>query len=476
MEFFLKNIADISAGNTAPDKFSFTKTGKPFIRASSLEFLVRGEAIEKCEKVDDFLAKEKKLRLFAKGSIIFAKSGMSAKMGRVYILPVDAYVVSHLAIITIVNSSINANFIGRYFSYRPPLYLIKDDAYPSISLKDIGEIQINIPDLETQNKIVAILDKANSLKEKREQSVSIYDELLWSTFYDNFLDFQGREISELEDVAYVTSGLTKGKEYKDKTTYMVPYMRVANVQDGYLDLNEIKEIAATKEEAKRYSLELDDLLLTEGGDPDKLGRGTLWRDEIKGCIFQNHIFRVRVKDKNKLRPIFLSFQTASKYGKHYFLKAAKQTSGIASINSTQLKSFPVYVPPLKQQIKFETFVKKVEVFKARLKKANELTETLLKSLSKQAFSGDILYDIDIELEALIESVNVQQSDSLNSIETVKKDVVLLQRLLDKLNEQEFDNAIQYDKAKYIAFRILTEGKNLINQNFDETDCKILLTL
>lgn len=469
--YFLKDIATISAGDSAPDKSLFTETGRPFVRAGSLEFLVRGEPIEQCEKVDELLAKEKKLRLFPKGSIVFAKSGMSAKMGRIYILPEDAYVVNHLAIITTVDSSVNASFICYYFSHRPPVYLIKDDAYPSISLKDIGDMQIEIPDLDIQNKIVAILDKANSLVKKREETIAKYDELLRATFLEMFLKFQGINTQKLDEVAHVVSGLTKGKNYKGKTTDMYPYMRVANVQDGYLDLNEIKEIEATAEEAKRYKLEEDDLLLTEGGDSDKLGRGTLWKNQVENCIYQNHIFRVRVKDRQVVNPTFLSFQLSSQYGKAYFLKAAKQTSGIASINSTQLKAFPVYLPPIEEQTRFEKIIQKGEANKAALSQSLQIINDLNGAIAQLAFKGELTFNTAVDLEVLLEN----DYDFFKANSTVQSIQLLLERLdKNELNDKKIYEEASYNKAKSFVFGLLQEG--VIEQAFDERTKTVKLVL
>ncbi len=85
-----------------------------------------------------------------------------------------------------------------------------------------------------------------------------------------------------------------------------------------------------------------------GGDPDKLGRGTLWRDELPECLHQNHIFRVRLA-RDQIIPEFASFQIGSPYGKSYFLAHSKQTPGIATINQRVLGDFPMKVPSLVEQ-------------------------------------------------------------------------------------------------------------------------------
>jgi len=155
-------------------------------------------------------------------------------------------------------------------------------------------------------------------------------------------------ITPLAQVADVQTGLAKNTQKTFTNPITLPYLRVANVQDGFLDLSEIKRITIERSFVYRYALRDGDVLFTEGGDADKLGRGTIWRSEIPECLHQNHVFVVRTR-QNKLLPQFLSALAASPYGKAYFLKCAKQSTNLASINSTQLKEFPVPLPPLTEQ-------------------------------------------------------------------------------------------------------------------------------
>jgi len=135
----------------------------------------------------------------------------------------------------------------------------------------------------------------------------------------------------LRDVAEIASGITLGRKPKGNQLVSVPYLRVANVQDGRLDLREVKTIEATPDEIAKWQLRDGDLLLTEGGD-----------------IHQNHLFRVRLS-VGRCDPDFAALQIASPYGKAYFFARAKKTTGIASINQTVLGNFPLMLPPLDEQ-------------------------------------------------------------------------------------------------------------------------------
>jgi type I restriction enzyme, S subunit len=254
-------------------------------------------------------------------------------------------------------------------------------------------LQIPLPPLAEQKRIAGILDAADALRAKRRESLAQLDALLQSTFLDMFGDPvtnpMGWKVGELlGEVSEIVAGLTKGRKLKGNATREVPYLAVVNVQDRHLVLNPLKRIHATESEIQKYRLQDNDLLLTEGGDPDKLGRGTLWHNEVDGCIHQNHIYRVRLHT-DKVQPVYLSWLVGSDRGKRYFLRQAKQTTGIATINLTQLRKFPLLNPPLGLQHHFATIVKSVEQQKTRQRTHLAELNTLFASLQQRAFNGEL---------------------------------------------------------------------------------------
>jgi type I restriction enzyme S subunit len=151
------------------------------------------------------------------------------------------------------------------------------------------------------------------------------------------------EVRCLSECAEISSGVTLGRELAGHGVVELPYLRVANVQDGYVDLREVKSVRVLRSEIDRYALSDGDVLMNEGGDFDKLGRGTVWRAQIQPCLHQNHVFRVRC-NRDMLLPDFLAAYSASQRGKTFFLLSSKQSTNLASINSTQLKGFPIARP------------------------------------------------------------------------------------------------------------------------------------
>ena len=157
------------------------------------------------------------------------------------------------------------------------------------------------------------------------------------------------QLLRLKDVAHVQTGLTLGKDYRSTRTTSRPYLRVANVQAGCLDLTHVKSIDVPLKEADGATLLNGDVLMTEGGDIDKLGRGCVWREEISKCLHQNHIFAVRCKH-GLLSPEFLVGLMGSQHGRAYFELTAKQTTNLASTNSSTLRAFPIPLPVLEEQV------------------------------------------------------------------------------------------------------------------------------
>ena len=267
-------------------------------------------------------------------------------------------------------------------------------SYPAVSDRIVKGSKIPLPPLPKQKRIAAILDKADAIRRKRRQALALAlaDQFLRAVFLDMFGDPvtnpKGWKEKRLDQVAVVASGITKGKRFNGKKTVHVPYMRVANVQDGHINLGDVQDIEVLETDVERYLLKPGDILLTEGGDPDKLGRGAVWHGEVAPCIHQNHIFKVRV-DPDTSVPEFMSTLIGSQRGKRYFLKSAKQTTGIASINKTQLSGFPALLPPWDVQREFLSRVKRWRSEQEKLGTLERESANLFGSLAQRAFRGEL---------------------------------------------------------------------------------------
>lgn len=256
------------------------------------------------------------------------------------------------------------------------VYLVHTDAFlkhairatkgvnhPRTSWSALSQFTFPLPSIPEQKAIARTLwavqeakdHRARELELEKERRAALMEHLFtYGTRGEPTKKTETGEIPErwqivpLDQCAVVQTGVAKGRRLSGRTMEL-PYLRVANVQDGYLDLSEMKTITLLEREVDRYLLRSGDIVLTEGGDFDKLGRGFLWSGEIETCVHQNHVFAVRV-DEKRLVPRFLAYQFGSGYGKAYFLSVAHKTTNLACINTSKLKGFPVLIPPKDEQV------------------------------------------------------------------------------------------------------------------------------
>ena len=190
------------------------------------------------------------------------------------------------------------------------------------------------------------------------------------------------EVRSLVDIAEIRSGITKNSNIAVSNPVLVHYLRVANVQDGFLDLSEMSKIRMNINDIKRYAVLPGDVLMNEGGDLDKLGRGSIWRGEFSPCVHQNHVFVVRCG--SRLSPDYLNVWTGATPSRRYFMLAGKQTTNLASINKTALSQLPVTLPPRAEQEAIAAILTdmdaEIAALEDKLAKARQLKQGMMQEL------------------------------------------------------------------------------------------------
>lgn len=246
----------------------------------------------------------------------------------------------------------------------------KGVGYPAIDDKDFCSTSVPLPPLPEQKRIAAYLDAScaaiDRAVESKKKQLETLDALRKSIITPAVLSGLERsrpmqntgnawlasipvgwKLAALKRVSETQTGITLGKAYEPPLIER-PYLRAANVQDGYLDLEKITTIEIPANLVTRYELRSGDVLMTEGGDLDKLGRGFPWEGQIEGCLHQNHVFAIRTNPRLLLSK-FLAYVTASRYGRDYFEATGKRTTNLASTNSTKVGLLPVPLPPVSEQ-------------------------------------------------------------------------------------------------------------------------------
>ncbi|WP_165242633.1 restriction endonuclease subunit S [Corynebacterium lizhenjunii] len=295
-----------------------------------------------------------------------------------------------------VSPTANAGYLNHLFKTEAMISRFDQIAFGSVPRKrrtrvsDFLSLQVPLPPLEEQHRIAGILDHVGTIIGAQRGLIEAMEELSQTTL-NALLSHESRMTVELAEIADIQSGITKGRKVPaGQSTESVPYLAVSNVKDGFLHLEQVSKIDATNNEIAKYLLRAGDLVLTEGGDPDKLGRGTVWNEELPRCIHQNHIFRVRIRpESSEITPEVLAAALRTPNLKQYFLKSAKQTTGIASINKTQLSQAPI---PLLNSDEVGSIAETIVALQAELALERKRLDSLIglhKVLSIRAFQGEL---------------------------------------------------------------------------------------
>ncbi|MDX2231330.1 MAG: restriction endonuclease subunit S [Leptolyngbyaceae cyanobacterium bins.349] len=275
--------------------------------------------------------------------------------------------------------------------------------YPAINDSDLFNLTIPLPPIAEQKEIAHTLRTLQTAKAARQRELALAQEhkaaLMQHLFTHGIGSLSSQEtqfgsipadwqILPLKKSAIVQTGIAKGRKLEGDDIVTFPYLRVANVKDGYLDLKEIKDIQLRKSEVDRYLLKYGDILMTEGGDADKLGRGFIWHEQVPNCVHQNHVFAVRV-NREILLPAYFAYLIQSDYGKGYFFSVAHRTTNLASINSSKLKAFPVPVPRLHEQKLIVETLDKCDSKISALQREITLLDELFHALLEQLMTGEL---------------------------------------------------------------------------------------
>ena len=386
----LGGLAVISAGQGAPQKESdYSDEGYPFVKASNLQFLCNRGSESVIPKISDCIAKQKKLRLYNEGTIIFAKSGMSCMKERVYTINGPCYIVNHLACVT--PKSVNSKYLMYHLKRNPPTRLIKDMSYPSIRLSDIEDMDIMVPALETQKKIVEVLEKAEKALEKRKEANWLLDELVKSKFIEMFgdpvINSKGWDIKDLGTLGYFKNGMN----YKQSDSgFNIKFLGVGEFKYGNKidSSNMLPTLELQEEPNEEYLLKKGDIVFVRSnGSKELVGRSILVRELEEKTTYSGFCIRYR-NQFEEVTTDFLIHLFADKSFKKS-LKKDSRGANINNLNQQMLSSLKIIVPQLELQNEFVDFVKQVDKLKFEMQKSLEEMENNFNSLMQDAFNGKL---------------------------------------------------------------------------------------
>lgn len=253
-----------------------------------------------------------------------------------------------------------------------------------IKLGNLTNALIELPDVETQKAIVKVLSKSKDILSFRQQQLQKLDELVKSRFIELFGDpklnprkWDMVTIGDIAtDVRYGTSRpATDGGKY--------PYLRMNNLTyEGYLDLTDLKHIDVPDNEIEKCVVRNGDVLFNRTNSVELVGKTCVYNLD-SDMIIAGYIIRVRIDDR--VLPVILSSYLNSTVMKEQLRSMAKGAVNQANINAQELRSIPIYLPPITLQHEFATFVEQVDKSKIAVQQALDKAQELFDSLMQKYF-------------------------------------------------------------------------------------------
>ena len=377
----LGDICDVSAGQGAPQGDSnYCDNGTPFVKAGNLNELIQGKKETEIQKVSEDVAKKHKLKKYPAGSLLFAKSGMSCMKGYVYQLKNDSYVVSHLAIVKPKKDS--SDYIEYCLRHIKPNSLVKDEAYPSISLQDISNLEIPLPSLEVQVKIADQLSKCTQIINKHKEQLEKYDFLIKSRFIEMFGEIdispQRNDWTELKDITTIYTGTTPSTTDEENWNGDILWITPAEMtSESFYIYDTERKITEKGQKSKSLSLmPVNTVLLSTRAPIGKVGI-------VGSPMTCNQGFKNFYCKEDILNPVYLYFLFKSNTE---YLNSKGTGTTFKELSKSAAEKIKVPIPDFELQNQFAAFVQQIDKSKFAVQKSLEKAEILYKSLMQEYFA------------------------------------------------------------------------------------------
>lgn len=308
----------------------------------------------------------------------------------------DFLIAWNLFLIKLKKEKINENFLNHIFNYKDKNNefdkLLTGGTVKFINKKIMQSIQIPLPPLDIQKKIADTLDKAQELIDKRKEQISALDKFLENLFLAMFGDPVSNpmewEVKELKNIILtVTNGITRRRKISENIGDIV--LRLRDIKINSIDYSDTNRIPLESKEKEKFKAELGDLLFIRvNGNPEYVGRCSVFKGFLENVYFNDHIMRVRF-DLNSSNSIFLSHYLNNKFGKKEIKKSLKTSAGQHTISQSGLEKVVIILPPLDLQNQFASIVEKVEAEKTKLEASLKEMEDNFNSIMQRAFKGEL---------------------------------------------------------------------------------------
>ncbi len=386
--FRIGDLGDIYTGNTPSKKNMefYDSEDIMFIKPDMLEF-----NIAKIEKANEYISEKarEKARIIPKGSLLVSCIGNIGKLGIN-----NEEVAFNQQINAIVHNDkiISSKYLAYVIKYnQKKLESIANTAVvPIINKNQFSEFELLIhKDLEIQNKIVDILDKAQQLIDKRKEQIEALDELVKSQFIEMFgepvLNTKGWEKGKIADIIVKTQYGTSSKANEANGQFKI--LRMGNITyNGHFDFSDMKYIDLTEDEQKKYLVYKGEVLFNRTNSKELVGKTAVYK-ENEPMAYAGYL--VKAIPNERATGEFIAAYMNTKYIKSKLLNMAKNIVGMANINAEEFKKIDIYIPPIELQNEYIKFIKQVDKLKFEMEKSLKELEDNFNSLMQKAFKGEL---------------------------------------------------------------------------------------
>ncbi|MBS9428861.1 restriction endonuclease [Photorhabdus akhurstii] len=274
------------------------------------------------------------------------------------------------------------------------LKLLKDelkDIAPSTTVAIINKsrfsaLTIPLPSLKEQKRIAAILDKADDILRKREQSVKLADDFLRATFLEMFGDLESNPkrfpIGTIRDLISSANYGTSSKASKSNGKY--PVLRMGNITyQGGWDFTDLKYIDLDEKQKEKFLVKKGDLLFNRTNSKELVGKTAVFESDME-MAFAGYLIRVRSNESGN--NYYISGYLNSVHGKNTLINMCRSIVGMANINAQELQNIRILIPPKSLQDDYADICKSIKKkIICHLESKKEM-EKLFKTLCYEAFN------------------------------------------------------------------------------------------
>ncbi len=431
------------------------------------------------------------------GDIIIEKSGGSPKqpVGRVVYFEQPfkgTFLCNNFTSVLRPGPSIVPKYLFYHLSYnyligKTRSYQNKTTGIINLKLDRYLKEELYVPDLQTQQQIVEALDRAQSLIEKREKSIELLDESLRATFLDLFGDpyINEKNWEELivgDVVERIEAGWSVAGEKRPKVADEFGVLKVSAVTSGRFKAEEHKAVDRTKIKKKLVVPEKGDVLFSRANTMELVAATCIVDETDEKLFLPDKLWKIHLKEENITPEYFVRVLKSPSYRRNLALKATGSSGSMLNISQKKLLSYQFPKPPIKLQKEYSNIYRALENHRKKLIQFLKQTELLFQSLLQRAFHGDLTFQSELQLDALIENYDV---------EAITKDGSLIQELVDRFNQHnqkeefiESDNGTgdffslhsfeEYESAKELIFKLMKSDK--VEQRYDQEKKQTILQM